>query len=137
MSGVPRRVYHMRILCVLAAFLCAPTFAAAALSERVWKTDAGERRALVHLPADAATPAPLVFAFHGHGGTSERAATMFRVHELWPEAVVVYPQGVPTPGRLSDPEGKRNGWQKAAGDHGDRDLAFFDAMFRSLVDEKR
>jgi polyhydroxybutyrate depolymerase len=127
----------MRVLCVLATLLCTSNFATAAtLSERIWKVDGAERRALVHLP-DATEPAPLVFAFHGHGGTSERAAKMFRVHELWPEAVVVYPQGVPTPGRLSDPEGKKNGWQKAAGDHGDRDLAFFDAMFKSLVDEKR
>lgn len=131
----------MRILCIIAAFVCASTFAAdttvAALAERVWQVDGVERRALVHLPAETKDPAPLVFAFHGHGGTSARAAKMFRVHELWPEAVVIYAQGLPTPGRLTDREGKRNGWQIAAADKGDRDLKFFDAMFQSLVDEKR
>jgi polyhydroxybutyrate depolymerase len=100
------------------------------------------RTALVYAPADAAkSPRPVIFAFHGHGGTS-RTATRWRYHELWPEAICVYPQGVPTPGRLTDPEGKRNGWQHAAGDHEDRDLKFFDALLAKLktdyrVDEKR
>lgn len=136
--GGIKRVYQMRrISFVLAALLFAPAFASAALSERVWQVDGAQRRALVYLPEKTEAPAPLVFAFHGHGGTSQRAAKMFRVHELWPEAVVVYPQGLPTPGRLTDPEGKKNGWQVAAGDRDNRDLAFFDAMFKSLVDEKR
>jgi polyhydroxybutyrate depolymerase len=46
-------------------------------------------------------------------------------------------QGVPTPGRLTDPEGKRNGWQHDAGDHDDRDLKFFDAVFKTLKDEHK
>ena len=45
---------------------------------------------------------------------------------LWPEAVVVYPQGLLTPGRLSDPQGKRAGWQKAIGAQDDRDLGLHD-----------
>ena len=39
---------------------------------------------------------------------------------------------MPTPGRLTDPEGKRSGWQAAVGDHGDRDLRFVDAMLATL-----
>jgi polyhydroxybutyrate depolymerase len=62
----------------------------------------------------------------------QNAANMFRIHELWPEAIVVYPQGVNTPGRLTDPEGKRPGWQMAVGDQSDRDLKFFDAMFEAV-----
>jgi polyhydroxybutyrate depolymerase len=107
-----------------------------ALAERSWTVDGVDRRALVHVPADAKGPAPLVFAFHGHGGNSAQAARSFRIHELWPGAVVVYPQGLKTPGRLTDPEGKRSGWQKQRGDQGDRDLKFFDAMLRSLRDEQ-
>src|SRR5262249_30177725 len=69
------------------------------------------------------------------------ANVLFRVHTLWPEAVVVYPQGLPTPGGR-DPEGKQPGWQHAAGDQGDRDLKFFDAMLATIkekyhVDESR
>lgn len=34
------------------------------------------------------------------------AALSLRLHEVWPQACMVYPQSVPTPGMLSDPEGK-------------------------------
>jgi polyhydroxybutyrate depolymerase len=101
------------------------------------------RTAIVYARSNAAeSPRPVVFAFHGHGGTARTSAARWRYHELWPEAVCVYPQGVPTPGRLTDAEGKRNGWQHAAGDHEDRDLKFFDALLAKLkadykIDEKR
>jgi len=47
-----------------------------------------------------------------------------------------------TPGRLTDPEGLKPGWQHGAGAEGDRDLHFFDAVLAKLrsdykVDEKR
>src|SRR5262249_39473827 len=69
-------------------------------------------------------------------------ARTWRYHELWPEAIVVYPQGLNTPGRLTDPEGLKPGWQHSAGVQGDRDLKFFDAMLASLradykVDNRR
>jgi polyhydroxybutyrate depolymerase len=73
--------------------------------------------------------APLVFAWHGHGGSMQQAARSFRIHEEWPESIVIYPQGLNTPGKLTDPEGKKPGWQHGAGVQGDRDLKFFDAMF--------
>jgi polyhydroxybutyrate depolymerase len=83
-----------------------------------------------------------VFAFHGHGGTMRNAAAMFDIHHVWPEALVVYMQGLNTPGRLTDPEGKKSGWQNAGGILSDRDLKFFDAVLASLksdykVDERR
>jgi polyhydroxybutyrate depolymerase len=61
---------------------------------------------------------------------------------VWPEAIVVYPQGLNTPGPLTDPEGKEPGWQSRAGMLNDRDLEFFDVMLTSLqteykVDPKR
>ena len=40
------------------------------------------------------------------GGTMNFAARRFRLHELWPEAVVVYPQGLATK-TPRDPAGKR------------------------------
>jgi polyhydroxybutyrate depolymerase len=71
-----------------------------------------------------------------------QVARSFRIHELWDEAIVVYMQGLNTPGQLTDPEGKRPGWQKEKGDQKDRDLKFFDEVLKSLkqdykVDEKR
>jgi polyhydroxybutyrate depolymerase len=57
---------------------------------------------------------------------------MFRIHELWPEAIAVYMQGVPTKGYY-DPEGNRNGWQVSVGEVGDRDLKFFDAVYDRIM----
>lgn len=106
---------------------------AAELTSRSWQVGSDTREALVHIPDDArSTPAPVVFAFHGHGGTMRNASRTFRIHELWPEAICVYMQGLNTPGQLTDPEGKRPGWQKALGDQQDRDLKFFDVVLESL-----
>lgn len=96
------------------------------------KVDQVQREALVFVPEKMEQPVPVVFGFHGHGGSMRNAARSFRIHEHWPEAVVVYMQGLPTPGRLTDPEGKRNGWQHSEGDQGDRDLKFFDELLKEL-----
>jgi polyhydroxybutyrate depolymerase len=95
--------------------------------------DGLRRETLISAPLKAKTePTPLVFAFHGHGGNMRNAARSFHIHKEWPEAIVVYPQGLPTPGKLTDPEGKKNGWQGNAGLMGDRDLKFFDALLAKL-----
>jgi polyhydroxybutyrate depolymerase len=70
------------------------------------------------------------------------AARKFAMHQHWPEAIAVYLQGLNTPGVLTDPEGRRPGWQKTLGDQNDRDLRFFDAVLATLkqdyrVDERR
>jgi polyhydroxybutyrate depolymerase len=91
------------------------------------------RHAFVYAPGSAKTsPAPVVFVFHGHGGTAPAVARSFGIHRHWPEAIAVYPQGLNTPGRLTDPEGRRPGWQHSAGAQGDRDLKFFDALLARL-----
>lgn len=108
------------------------------LMRRTWEINGELREALIALPAKPGTePAPVVFAFHGHGGTMQRAAAMFRIHQLWPEAIVVYMQGLNTPGRLTDPEGKKPGWQSGIGAQGDRDLKFFDGVIGTLRLEQR
>lgn len=133
----------MHFVLLGALFWGADSPAADALQRRTWDIDGVEREALVYMPPTADTkPAPLVFGFHGHGGTVRIAARKYRLHELWPEAIVVYMQGLPTPGQLTDPEGKRPGWQKTGDDQGGRDLKFFDAVLTSLrkecqVDETR
>jgi polyhydroxybutyrate depolymerase len=91
--------------------------------------DGQERSALV-FDSSAPVPktgAPLIFVFHGHGGNSQAAARKFHLHNQWPEAVVIYPQGLPAPGK-NDPEGLKNGWQKRVGELQDRDVKLFDAM---------
>ncbi len=100
-----------------------------------WTVDGVQRQALVVAPSKPTEHPPLVFAFHGHGGSMHNAARTFHVHTLWPEAVVVYPQGLNTPGLLTDPEGKRPGWQPAIGAQGDRDLKFVDAMLATMKEK--
>ena len=69
-----------------------------------WQIDGVAREALVHVPADARSSAtPVLFAFHGHGGTAKNAAFHYNYQKLWPEALVVYMQGLPTVGK-TDPE---------------------------------
>ena len=112
--------------------LLALAMAAAPEPTRVEYDVAGTKReALIATPAGG-KPAPVVFVFHGHGGSMRQAARSFALHERWPEAVCVYPQGLNTPGRLTDPDGKKAGWQSGVGDQKDRDLAFFDAMLAKL-----
>ena len=115
-----------------------------ALVRQEWTVDGVVRQALVATPdgTDKTKPMPVVFVFHGHGGKMGLAAKVCAIHVLWPEAIVVYPQGLPTPGLLTDLQGKLPGWQHAAGDHGDRDLKFFDAVLATLrrdcrVDDQR
>ncbi len=108
-----------------------------------WMLNNVKREALVSIPTTAKTNStPIIFAFHGHGGNMTNLMKNRAYEKLWPEAIIVYPQGLNTPGQLTDPRGIRSGWQKSPGDMGDRDLIFFDAMLKTLkhdykVDEKR
>lgn len=87
-----------------------------------------ERSAIVYRGPKAGSGAPIVFVFHGFTGTGAGAARMYRVHDYWPEAVVVYPQGLTYHNLGRD----GNGWQRAPGDAGNRDLKFVDAMLKTF-----
>lgn len=105
-----------------------------------WQCDVDgvQRETLIYVPSGANTnPTPVVFVFHGHGGNLRNAANSFAMNQHWPEAISVYMQGLNTPGRLTDPEGKKPGWQSRAGDQGDRDLKFFDTVLARLKREYR
>lgn len=98
-----------------------------------WTVDGIEREALVYLPSTTSkAKPPLIFAFHGHGGNMYFAARGMAFQNAWPEAIVVYPQGLPTPGIVLDHEGKKPGWQDFAGQQNNRDLKFVDAMLKTL-----
>jgi polyhydroxybutyrate depolymerase len=99
------------------------------------QVDKIDRDALVFFPPKSNTSAPVVFVFHGHGGTAKGAAKSFAIQKYWPSAIVVYMQGLNTPGKLTDPEGKKTGWQHKPGEQNDRDLKFFDALLSHLRKE--
>lgn len=106
-----------------------------------FNADGVKRQALVFAPKDAREKAPLVFAWHGHGGNMHGASQLMHLQTVWPEAIVVYPQGLPTVSG-GDPQGHLPGWQAEAGTNNDRDLKFFDEMLKVLrqkfsVDEER
>lgn len=101
----------------------------ARISETVtFQVEGKERTALVFRPAVTTDDPPVVFMFHGHGGGSRQVATQHRIHLAWPEAAVVYPQGLPGRKGKTDPGGVRTGWQGAPGELDDRDIKFFDEM---------
>jgi len=107
-----------------------------------WTIDGVKRQAIIKPPLKKGTgPAPVIFGFHGHGGTMQNYARK-DFQKYWPEAIFVSPQGLPTPGALTDPQGLRAGWQKDKGDQKDRDLHFVDAILKTLheeyqIDDKR
>jgi polyhydroxybutyrate depolymerase len=109
------------------------------LANRTFEVNGQQRQGLVYPASVGATKpgSPLIFVFHGHGGTAEAVARRYALHRHWPEAVVVYLQGLPTVGALTDPEGKRAGWQSFPGTQEDRDVKLFDTVLATLQKEYR
>ncbi len=98
-----------------------------------YTVDGLDRTADVYAPSKTSAHPPLVFGFHGHGGNTRNASNSFHIQDLWPEAVVVYMQGLPCSGGIVDKEGKFPGWQGRKGLLGDRDLHFFDSVYADLT----
>jgi len=93
-----------------------------------WTVDGVDRKAYVFKSSVTNKPTPIVFCWHGFTGGGRQAAIGYRVHESWPEATVVYPQGLEV--HLLGKSGP--GWQIAPNAQGDRDLKFFDAMLAKM-----
>lgn len=138
-----QRSWHLLVSALTFAGLSARGAETDSLRPMSFTVDGVPRTALVYVPAVAKTnPTSLVFVFHGHGGSAQLAARSFHIERDWLEAIVVYMQGLNTPGQLSDREGHETGWQGAPGGQGDRDLKFFDVVLAKLrqdyhVDTKR
>lgn len=97
-----------------------------------WSINGDIRKALVYIPSSAKTKAtPIIFAYHGHGGTMENMFKTRGFDKIWPEAIFICPQGLNTPGILTDPEGNKAGWVMTDQSN-NRDLLFFDAMLKTL-----
>ena len=96
--------------------------------------DGAQREALIFPPSKrfgVSERDPVIFAFHWHGGTMQEAATAMQFQKLWPEAIVVYMQGLRT--RIYvDPLGFHSGWQQEPGQFNDRDLKFFDVVLSAV-----
>jgi polyhydroxybutyrate depolymerase len=132
-----------RHLIVFTALACAFIYVGGLLGSRAeaataggsvmkWKVDGVEREALVYPPSksDPSGKVPVILAFHGHGGSMQDAQGGMHFENYWPEAVVVYPQGLPT-NPADDPEGY--GWVYNFTDKdGQRDLKLVDAMLATL-----
>jgi polyhydroxybutyrate depolymerase len=108
---------------------------------RQWTVDGVTREAMVYVPESAqnkptSRPSPMLFFFHGRGGTM-RGAARLGFEKAWPEAIVVYPQALKTPGLIADLEGKQFAWQCKPQMADDRDLKFFDAMLSSIQKDYR
>jgi len=102
-----------------------------------WTIDGVERQALVFAPTvePPNEKHPVVIAFHGHGGEMHKTADQMQFQIVWPEAVVVYPQGLKSRGVVNDTDyehPKVPGWQLWPGAYGDRDLKFFDRMLETM-----
>ncbi len=90
--------------------------------------DGQNRTAVVYVPTKLSGATPLVFGFHGHGGSGANYARKTPINSLWPAAVAVYPDGLTGHKGLTDPTGVKSGWQTTAGELADRDLHFFDSL---------
>jgi polyhydroxybutyrate depolymerase len=90
------------------------------------------RTAVLAVPDNLSEPAPLLFAFHGHGGTGGALDRQLGFEKLWPEAIVVYPDGQTGHPGINDPQGTETGWQTTKGEGGDADIAFYDALLADL-----
>jgi polyhydroxybutyrate depolymerase len=91
-----------------------------------WKVDGQLRKAIVR-PPTASSPggkAPLVLSFHGHGDNMDNFQ-LTNMHRAWPQAIVVYFQGLPSADGLS-------GWQTERGQDHDRDLKLVDTAISSI-----
>lgn len=95
---------------------------------KVGTGDDSDRTALVYRAKDTSKPAPLVFVWHGFTGGMRQAAIGYKVHQAWPEATVVYPQGL----EVAYLGKKGPGWQIAPNMQGGRDIKFFDVMLEKL-----
>ena len=100
-----------------------------------WTVDGVKREAIVYGPKSTGARVPVVLAFHGHGDTNVNFAGV-ELHEAWPGAIVVYPQGLP-----ASRDGL-SGWQTESGMDRDRDLKLVDEILVSLhkafkVDDSR
>jgi len=90
--------------------------------------DGVDRVAYVCSPIQTSGKPPVVFMFHGHGGSAERCMQHFEMEKRWPEALIVYCDGLP----VTTAGGDGKGWELEANDK-NRDIRFFDALYPKVL----
>lgn len=113
---------HMCLVGLLCVFGACRASAQATVQ---WTVEGETREAIVYAPTAAGSgPVPLVLAFHGFGDNMHNFQGV-NLQGAWPEAVVVYLQGL---------ERRRGmpGWQVEQGSTADRDLKFVDVALAAL-----
>ena len=124
----------MTLFRMAAAMLLVLMAGSASAEVATFTVDGMARRAFVYAPPVAlGGRLPVVFAFHGRGDDIENFEHV-DLHVAWPEAIVVYFQGLDNRGVP--------GWQVERGQDGDRDLKLVDVALASLrerysIDENR
>jgi polyhydroxybutyrate depolymerase len=119
-----------RLLIRLSLAMAAVLAPAAGASPQVmkWNVAGAQRSAIVYAPSSAVSAkTPLVFAFHGFGDTNDNFQGV-ELEKAWPQAIVVYPQGLTVTRRGA----ALPGWQTEKGDEKGRDLQFVDTALASL-----
>ncbi len=91
-------------------------------------SDGATRRALVYAPKIQKRSSPLVFVFHGRGGSMHGISKKLDIHNFWSEAIVVYPQGMWCEGGYRD----GLGWVISDTEDEGRDIRFFDVLLDYL-----
>ncbi|MEQ1581670.1 MAG: prolyl oligopeptidase family serine peptidase [Steroidobacteraceae bacterium] len=115
----------MKTLVALLLASTLPSIAIAAPERLTIRIDGVDRQALVFAPTKGAAAVPTLFVYHGAGDTAENF-TVVGLHEAWPEALVVYMDG------LSRGPGEGGVFQARDASNENRDLKFFDAMLADL-----
>lgn len=124
----PTRSIRFRLHCAAAVVLIGSTLGTVSLAHAEalsWTVNGTTRRAIVYAPRSASLPVPLVLSFHGHGDDMQNFQHT-NLHVAWPDAVVAYFDGLPSP------RDGYQGWQTERGQDGDRDLALVDAAIAAL-----
>src|SRR5687767_12591647 len=101
-SGPDCKVDAMQLLALSMLIAAVTTLAAPAASAETmtWRVGPDTREAIVHLPTvpSPGGKAPLVFSFHGRGDDMDNFQAT-GMHQAWPQAIVVYFQGLTLPDR--------------------------------------
>jgi len=89
------------------------------------------RRAVVVYPKENSGPAPLIFVYHGRGGLIEKSIKNIDIYKYWPEAIVVYSQGLWRDGGNKIKWGAA--WMMPNRNREGRDIKLFDAQLKYLI----
>ena len=106
--------------------------------------DGKTRKAIIYKPQSvpSGTKPAVYFVFHGLGSNAQLSTTQFDIHELDPNAIVIYPEGIPAlpngfRGSTSASSRQRierlggmHTWQIMPKQYEDRDIHFTQAMIK-------